>query len=264
MKNQIYTFLNDPVVEPWITLLGIILGITSIASAIYFYIKSKRSKKPTCVITNKQIIGSSITQSQDLEVTYNGEKIENLWITNIVFWNAGTETIDDADIPKSSPVCIKINNGKIFQINKKFIKRDLNLLEFSLINDKKIDITFDFIDKDDGFILEIIHSAKSETDLNMEAVFKGSDELLNKSSIAFHEWPNPIRELLGSNFRIFFSILLIIFGPLISLNGIYGFVPYSNEIDFAGRIFAGILITFSTWFVAYYLLKTRIPKGFNL
>lgn len=264
MIDQIYEFFKNPTVTPWITLLGIILAIISIATAFYFYIKSKRSKKPTCVITNKQIIGSSITQSQDLEVKYNGEKVENLWITNIVFWNAGTETIDNVDIPKSSPVCIKINNGKIFQINKKFIKRDLNLLEFSLINNDKIDITFDFIDKDDGFILEIIHSAKSGTDLNMEAVFKGSEELLKKSSITFHEWPNPIRELLGSNFRIFFSILLMIIGPLISLNGIYSFVPYSYEIDFVGRIFAGIIITSFTWFVAYYLLKTRIPKGFNL
>jgi hypothetical protein len=88
---------------------------------------------------------------------YSKQKIKNLTVTKFAFWNAGKETINNTDIAKSQPLKIIIdNNHEILDFEKEYENNPANEFSFSLSDDKKIlSINFDYIDKNQGFILQI-------------------------------------------------------------------------------------------------------------
>ncbi len=252
--------------EPWVSISGVLISVFSVILAVYFYRKSRVLKRPFCIISNRNVIDSSINKTSGLEVKYKGIDVSNLSVSSIVFWNAGSNTIRGEDIPQKTPFEITTNNGAvIYNVENRFVKRDSNAIEFTLSkgDSKKVDIKFDFLDRNDGFILDVVHSGASAKALNLEATFIGSEPLMQRDTIPFHDWPKPIAELLSSEFRVVVALVFFFVAPLMILERTVGLTPISPQIDFYSGIISGLIVTCLSWFAAFYLLQTRIPNGFT-
>jgi hypothetical protein len=75
--------------NPWLNLLGVVLGLFSIILAVIFYLKSRRDKRPYYSLKNTVLISNWESLIDGLEVKYAGVPISNLSLTHIAFGEGG-------------------------------------------------------------------------------------------------------------------------------------------------------------------------------
>lgn len=258
-----FSIISFPV---WSTYLGLSVGTIGTVATIYAFFKSKKLKEPFCVVSNRNIISPIMNDVPKLNVQYEGKPIDRLSLTTIYFWNAGSETINGEDTPKNSPFQIMPKNDSvIYNIESKFTTREANGFKFLLNNPKNVvDLEFDFFDKNDGFVIEILHSGKSADDIELHALFKGAKPLIKRATFSHQHLPKPIQELLAGDFRLPLSFFLFLTPLLVSLDAFFNITGINHEYKFQTDIFAALLLTASGWFFSFKLFKTRVPKGFSL
>ena len=100
----VQTYLAD---KPWVTLLGLFIGVLSLILSFYFYKKTKRIKRISYGIRSHNLIRDFVSNIKDLKITYSNEPIENLTVSKIVLWNSGNEVIKyKYDIIETVPIII--------------------------------------------------------------------------------------------------------------------------------------------------------------
>jgi hypothetical protein len=238
-------------IKEWEPVLSISITFVSIVLAIYFYFRSKSIKIPVFSKESFNIIQDSISKLSDIKVSYKDEIINNLTITKIAFLNRGRETIDKTDIAEKDPLRItvkenlKILDAKIIYTSA---KNDENVFCISNIEDNNsIKILFDFLDKDQGGIIQIAHTGTSSKDIAVTGKIKGVEKLIHRDvrgQMSKYDWINRLFLFVGGLLSIWAGIDLVL------------------SHDKGG----GIPIAFGIFLIssAYFFWKTRLPKGFEL
>lgn len=250
--------------SPLAIAFGQILTIGSFILAFYFYFKSKREKRLYWSINNTNIFKDHSSMLSDLDIKYKGEAVQNLSVSKIMVWNAGTETIDNRDISSIEPLRL-------------VAKQDVKLLDFSMIqvNSKtsqfalapttaaEINLTFEYLDSLQGAVIQVVHSGTKENDLELRGAVKGIRSLAKVTGLQ-----RPATSSRGIIFSYVF-IAARIFGMLFYLGfGVFFFFtvyPVSlNNLLFVllfglGFIVSGLRIA-KGLFVE---LSLRSPKGLN-
>ena len=163
----LYNFILDN----WINILSLLIALVSFIS----YLKAKKSKKPSFTINSNNIIQDFSSQLDDLSIKYKDNNISNLTITKIFFWNRGKMTIDKRDIAKANPVRIQTkNNVQVLDAKIIYTKNNANQISINLSEDnKEIVIDFDYLDNEEGCIIQIIHNGKNSRDIELCGTIKG-------------------------------------------------------------------------------------------
>lgn len=168
--------LKDIVQHPLFGILSFLGTILSVFLAIIFYRLSKREKKPYWSIGSNNLIEGFSSQVPGLEISYNNQKVENLTISKIVFWNDGKETIHGTDIAEADPLQI-IARGNVKILDIKVLKTNSEASRFCNPNDSQLHssfVTFDFLDKNQGGIIQVIHTGTSSKDISLKGALKGA------------------------------------------------------------------------------------------
>src|SRR5271170_6495068 len=85
--------------------ISLAVTVFSVALAIFFYVRSRRVKKPVYAMRSTNLIHSPQGHAS-LEVKFGGLLITNLTATKVLFLNKGHETISRNDIATTSPLTI--------------------------------------------------------------------------------------------------------------------------------------------------------------
>ncbi|WP_407281591.1 hypothetical protein V7O61_12505 [Methanolobus sp. WCC1] len=249
--------------NPWISFLSIILAVLSILVTVFIYIKSKREKKPLYSSKSNNIFQGLSGKFKPLKIHFNEDSIGDLTVTKICFWNGGKETINSHDIPTSSPLKLtSTGDYKILDANILEISNKSNNFRCSLSSDlSEVPLFFDYIDKNDGVVIQLMHTGKSGDDIIFEGIVKGSGTPAYKKlpdmnpyvkvpfignlplSVRFQQYAVSILTLL---FVIWFDISLVLKSQF--LIGDIIFFGFSNLV----------LIYFS-----YYILQNLSPGDFT-
>lgn len=217
----------DKILEP-INIIFLLFALIGISLSIIFYLKSKRDKQLCFVKGSFNIIGVRAILIEKLKFFYDDKKIDNLTATKIAFWNRGNETIDENDIAPKDPVKLSVNEKyKILDARILYQTKDAN--NFKIIintNDREIIITFDFLTKNQGVIIQLLHTGFRNDDIKLSGTIKGvnafkegylnSDYLSRKFASSIM---NIFPKRLPTNWRIMFSapILVLLFPVLITV-----------------------------------------------
>ena len=218
MWNSIYEFVVYAASNPWLTVLSSIIAILGFIMAIIFYIKNKKSKSPYYTICSNNIIKDLVSKFDALEMRYSGKLIKNLTVSKIAFWNAGGETIDNDDIVKADPIVIRIKNGfeildsKIIEMNNE--TNNFRLEEFE--DKSHINIKFDYIDKNNGIVIQLIHTGYSNRDIEFQGRIKEAGKIKFTDLKLF---PRKLQAFSALIWVIFlFSLMITSYWILISIN----------------------------------------------
>lgn len=180
MWNSTYEAVANIGTNPWLTVLSLIVAIIGIILTIIFYFKSKKVKSPCYAIRSNNIIKDFVSKFEALEMRYAGQVIKNLTVSKIAFWNTGGETIDKDDIIRADPIVISIKNDfKILDF--KIIAMDNKTNNFQLARNEdqsNVNINFDYIDKNDGIVIQLIHTGYSNNDIDIHGRLKGAGEII--------------------------------------------------------------------------------------
>lgn len=247
------------------TILSITLGLIGI---LVTYKYSYKEKVPKYAIRNITLVSGSFP---DLEVHYKGHgpDIPNFSVAYIAFWNAGKETIDKKDIVELG---IKIKEGSVFldttviQMNKPETK-----FRCSMSKDKNyISLTFDYLDYNQGAVIEILHTSTSIRDIQLTGTIKGAFKppkryILGKHDPFYYRNPNLTnKEIIEMNkqaakalypigFIIGISVILFGFFILLSSNK-----PDANLSSGAFLLLGVMLIT-----GLFFARRGFVPKGLD-
>ena len=258
--NSSSEFLGRITQDPWFEVLLFIVAVAAIVLSIAFYFKSKRQREPT-YSTRSYNVAQNISPArfESLILSYGETRIENFTVTKVLFWNSGRETIRVEDIAAREPLEI-ITEGEALILDANVIQRkpSTNGFEVRLSeNQSSVELSFEYLDKDEGAVIQIVHTGTSGEDISMRGriagggtpVFKEFTEESVPSIFRFFR-----RNISVSQYRKLFGIINIV----MSINIFIFFWIASNEIEFAPTFLAFIFILMG----ASYLRK-QIPSGFD-
>jgi hypothetical protein len=269
--QSIRPVITDPDALAWLSWIGIGLGVLGVALSYYFYIKGLRTKRPYCLTFTHVIAGRMLMEVPEFRITYRGRPVPRLAITKLVFWNAGSDTINSTDVPAAARFCISIvGSGEFLNHNLDFVKKSSNAIALSIDGDKKfINVKFDYFDKNDGFVVELLHTGESDSSIRVESTFKGAHPLVRRSAAPLLSLPRPIRRLLASEERSAIGFILVTSSILAMAHTYIRIFPswvieptqppttVPEWIAFAA-VYGSFLL------LGAYLFRTRLPAGFNL
>jgi hypothetical protein len=244
--------------NPLLGVASFIIAIIGIVLAVIFYLKSKKIKSPYYAIRSINLIKDLISKIESLEMLFRGKPIKNLTVTKIAFWNAGNDTINYQDIPHTEPLTINVKEGiEILDAKVLYAKNPANQFSISTSDDNSlIKLQFEYIDNDEGAVIQIIHTGVSEEDIDIHGTIKGVGKPIKKSVPHMVMFYNPTNRQIS--FRYLVGIMF--FGmPLLFIYNIY--TGRSYKID---ELIGVVLMTLLYWGLGYYFIKRRVPKGFDI
>lgn len=265
--------------NPILNIVFLILAILGIIFTTYFYYKSRKSKIPTYIVRTINLVREKIQKIETVEIIYSGEKVKNLSLTKIAIWNDGKETINYSDIASNNPIRIKIKESfEILDAEILFKKDEANDFNIQVSDDKNyINILFDYIDFEDGIVIQIFHTGNSSDDIFIDGKIK-SVKNIHRREHSNSLLPDSIGKLLRNDreyfnrkaMKSFFGWSFIVVGLVFNCLLLYFPTrkiiavtpkPHESSIFFIILLLLpGILYM---WF-GYNLIKRRIPKGFDI
>ena len=229
-------FFSSITNQDWWNYISLFLGLSGIVLGFIFYYKSKKSKKPLYNFSSNSLISDKQTLTDDLEVKYKGKIIKNLRITKFAFWNSGSEVIRKSDIASTSPLKIQIDPAfEIFNFAIIHQKHENNVSVLK-ITENTLQVDFDFLDMNEGFILSFYHNSEPKKRVSFSGTIIGSKinfypEQVGRRQNAIAKITQPIDDLLKSKSfltKVLAITLAIVVGIILLLPWLFIVQTYDN------------------------------------
>ena len=224
---------------------GFIIGILGILLSFYLYKKGQEKKDPRCLYkTYRNISRLSDNQDSKIKIFYDQKEVSRVFTTYIWIWNNGKKPINKSDIPSQSNIIITLNDDEFTPeiLDFQVIKTTRDAINFSVerYSETSLVISFDFLDQDDGAILEVQHKGSGETDFLITGIILGVPDGIKiietkKKNTRFYRAISEVNSFLDfrkspKRFFLFTSIALIMF------IGMAGFQYYDMRTNVSVRV----------------------------
>jgi len=150
----------------------------------------------------------------DIKVLYRDAEVPRLTSSTIWFWNAGKTTVRGEDIVRIDPLRFRFG-GKVLNVGVEKVSREAIQITIETPDERRdtVDCGFDFLDPDDGAVLEVLHSGAA-TAPKCEGTIRGMPKGPQHWGSAFSR--------MARKFEWFFCIMFIVCGLVIIALGILG------------------------------------------
>ena len=157
---------------------GVVLTIAfGVLAIIFFFVMWKR-KRPYYQIKSVNIVKDFANMFESLRIIHGSGPVENVTVAKIAFWNGGNEVINSYDIAPKNPIRIRLNNGRrmLEQPKLRVVTNEINGVTLGASDDgSQVVCAFDYLSRNEGFVVEIVHDGTSAPDLSFEGTVKGYD-----------------------------------------------------------------------------------------
>jgi hypothetical protein len=176
--------------------IGLILGILSILVTVYFAIRYSERKEPRFISLNERKIAVSDDAPEEIQISYKGEKVDQVTSTNVWFWNEGKRPIKLEDIANDQPLLVKLADPnkaiEILDVSVRKSSRDAINFKAKKEDASTVRLEFEFLDYRDGAVVEVQHTGTRGTSVNVSGVILGAPKGIRGASrrafslLAFH------------------------------------------------------------------------------
>lgn len=159
-----------------------LIAFASFFYAIYCQHKNKERKEFSCFLKSSTLIKRKRSKFDKLSITYNEQEIEDLYVSRFTIWNSGNRTLNRTDmvVGRELTICASGDNN-ILDVELIACSETTNAFSIELLDHHRAKITFEYADKLDGVVVQIIHTGTIR-DLFLDCKIKGG---------------NPVRKLLN-------------------------------------------------------------------
>ncbi len=244
--------------NPWLSIASLIIAVFGVGLAIIFYIKGKRVKLPFYADRSVNIVKDLVSRFESLEMLYSGQPIENLTVTKTAFWNGGRDTIKGGDVASADPLSVHVKKGcKILDAKILYTKNPANQFSITTSDDQSyITLQFDYVDKGEGVVIQLIHTCTSSEDIKIRGTIKGAGKPVHRY----------VPTSSTKRFRYIIAILYFSIPPILMAYLFLAkfFAKPENPLTLIVNVvvLASIFIGYS-W-LGFNTLKKRVPKGFDV
>ena len=112
----------------------------------------------------------------ELEILFRKNKVDTLTVSRIAVWNRGAATIDRNDIAVADPLRIgPTGTARLLDVKVVQVCGDSSRFEAMLNGDgTAAHLRFDFLDRDQGAVIQVIHTGASGDDVAVLGTVKGA------------------------------------------------------------------------------------------
>lgn len=263
------TIIDSLSKNPWLIVMTFILTPGSIILAVLFYFRSRKIKRINTAIRSVNLFRETAEKIEGLKILYGQVQAPTITVTKIAFWNDGSETIYGTDVASASPIVIKTKHESII-LEAKIIHsvNKCSLCELSSSeNGKEVELRFDYIDKKEGCVIQLLHTGDSSSDIAISGTIKGI------GSIATKKLKQPLFILLARS-KISRRINKKTIGCItIALGLIFPILLYfadslskdsSFKLPFLYKLVGCIIVALMYIPLGLSMIKRRVPKGFEM
>jgi hypothetical protein len=182
------------VANPWIGFAGTLFGVIGISVSIFIYFRTRRYRKPTYSKRSIRWYDGAVVPHDDIKLTFRGKIIDRFVITHLAFWNAGNQPIREADFARASPLRIVLpDDTEVFDLRITAITAQeiqAGLESPSAIEPgtkKEIPVRFDYLDRGDGFVIQVVHNSKSDKGIEVRGKLPGVSRFYSGASYSLDE-----------------------------------------------------------------------------
>jgi hypothetical protein len=164
--------------ETIINYSGLAIGLILAVIGIILQIKSNKKKELVYAIRSNNLISGSFSNLENLTISYKDQKIGNLTVSQILFFNRGNDTITKQDLMTIHHLGIS-SDGEVLDarvIEENYFPNNIKLRHKN--NSKDVYIDFDYLDHNHGTIIQIIHTGLSSDDLMVHGSIIGIRKLI--------------------------------------------------------------------------------------
>ncbi len=194
--------------QHWFSLVSLLLNVML---AVVLYLKSRRTKEPRFAMRSNKLLGDPTSRLEALEVRYAGQRITNLTITRVAFWNNGKATIHGQDIAAADPLLLKMRGDcTVLDLQLLSVTNPVNQFTAKMTPDSSgVAVSFDYLDRGEGGIVQILHTGRSSLDLTLAGTIKGAGKPhRHKVAWGYGDFQNPLFVILIIIFLAFSSLVL--------------------------------------------------------
>jgi len=161
--------------------IGSGIGLIGILLAVFFYFKQRRVKEPLWSIRTVNLISDRVQKFPQLCITYGNSAVQNLSVSKVAVWNGGSDVIRREDCPSADQLRIEVDHeAQILDVVLLEAIPESCRVSARLSDDRKSALLdFDYLDRQDGAVFQVIHTGKTSKDIavNGKVLGAGSPKL---------------------------------------------------------------------------------------
>jgi hypothetical protein len=148
----------------WVSsLIGIVGIFLAVLMTTWTFLKSIKRPAPMATMTKQHLVGGpGQSLPSDINILYNNQPVSNITRTLVRFWNAGSTTLEGSAVATRDPLRFEYDDPttKVLAANIVRVARDANgvIANINPSNTKRVDFGFDFMDRQEGAMIEIFHT----------------------------------------------------------------------------------------------------------
>ena len=193
--------------------ISYLIGITGILLSIVFYYRSKRIQEPRFLKSSAVITEEMISKESLIHIMFGDHRLERLTVTKIAFWNTGI-TLKCEDVSKNSPFRVERNDNvhQFIDCRVCYSEEENDVVCRISENKQSVLISFDYLAKDQGFVLKALHTGKGSASITVKGAMKNAGKL--RKTVPVMEKFNSFfyRHISPRSQNIFFSYTFIVLG----------------------------------------------------
>lgn len=213
--------LDELMTSPIAWLVLAVISVVSLGYAICCQILNKERKEITYAQKTNTLIYNQKKSFEKINVFYEEKPIENLYVSKIAIWNSGNRVLKESDFVKDNFLEIALgDNCSILESNIITKTEESNSFKLTKTDDREIIVNFDYAEKNDGIVLQMIHTG-IKNDINLSCKIVGGKPLKNFSKEKRNPYSLYIRKkILRSDIILFLASTCYFILGVVSL--IYG------------------------------------------
>jgi hypothetical protein len=215
--------------------VGTAIGLVGIALAIFFFLRRREIWRLAYQTRSVRLIGdASATLPEDVVITVKGVPVPRLSKTTVIIWNAGTATVRGGDIVAMDPLRIRLDDDAA-ALDVRIPRTSRSVISAAAHANpqtkNEVMLGFDFLDPQDGFTVDIIHSGTTAQATTLGTVRGLSGGLCDWGRATQAERPRlpPRKGLIAYLVLTATSkpplVAIIVLGAAIALAGLFPDVP---------------------------------------
>lgn len=156
--------------------LSLVLGVFV---SWYFFRRSQRVKRISYEVRSELLLGrESQNLPADIVVHYRGRPIQQLNRILVMFWNSGNDLIREGGRIAADELRISLDATRVLDASVRKVRRDGSNIRV-VTRDDSIGVRFDFLDRGDGALIEVLYSGYIEKP-ELKGSFQGMYRPLDK------------------------------------------------------------------------------------
>ncbi|MDY6857636.1 MAG: hypothetical protein SWO11_23635 [Thermodesulfobacteriota bacterium] len=178
-----WTWLSSVATSPLFSVASFVLAVVGVILTIHFYRKGRRQRAISYARQSDTLVEDLSDRFPKLLISFGGENISALTVSRIAVWNSGTESIRGNDISQSDPLRIILPEGTKL-LSSEITSKTKEANSFSLHHDVEgnvITLSFEYVDPDDGIVINLIHSG-SKRDPEVRGSVVGVSRLTHRTA----------------------------------------------------------------------------------